>query len=592
MSSLPPGMVLVLGALAVPFLKGHIRKLWMLALPVVSFLHMRSFGGDFVAQSTFFGYDLTPIRIDALSLVWGYVFHIVAFLTVVYALHVKDKVQNVAGLMYAGSAICAAFAGDLITLFVYWELTAITSVFLIWAQRPERAYRTGLRYLIIQVASGVILLAGVILHMQEKGSLEFGHLGLESLGTKLIFLSFGIKCAFPFLHNWLQDSYPEATPTGTVFLSAFTTKLAVYALARGFAGTSILIPIGATMTLFPIFFAVIENDLRRVLAYSLNNQLGFMVVGIGIGTELAINGTAAHAFAHILYKALLFMGVGAVIQMTGKHKLSEMGGLYKTMPITLGLYMIGAFAISAVPLFSGFVSKSMIMTEAANQGYPVVWFCLLFATAGVVEHAGIKIPYFAFFAHDSGLRPKEAPINMLLAMGIAAFFCIFIGCNPHWLYGMLPNEMSYNPYDATHVITQTQILLFAMLAVWVLMVKKIYPPELPSINLDFDWFYRKGGKVFYAVMAMFWNTLNDLAHVFFVKGIAAKISAFTARGPAIVIRQVVGPLHSLGFFSDKSKEEARDALEKRATLGIHPIGLTALVAILFLLFLLLLVLAW
>ena len=496
MSSLPPGMILILGALAVPFLKGHIRKLWMLALPVVSFVHMRSFGGDFVAQSTFFGYELTPIRIDALSLVWGYVFHIVAFLTVVYALHVKDRVQNTAGLMYAGSAICAAFAGDLITLFVYWELTAITSVFLIWAQRTERAYRTGLRYLIIQVASGVILLAGVILHMQEKGSLEFGHLGLESLGTKLIFLSFGIKCAFPLLHNWLQDSYPEATPTGTVFLSAFTTKLAVYALARGFAGTSILIPIGATMTLFPIFFAVIENDLRRVLAYSLNNQLGFMVVGIGIGTELSINGTAAHAFAHILYKALLFMSMGAVLHRAGTIKASELGGLYKSMPLTALFCIVGSLSISGFPLFSGFISKAMVLTAAAEGHMVWISLALLVASAGVVDHSGIKIPFFAFFAHDSGRRVKEAPLNMLLAMGGAAGLCLFLGFGPgmRMLYSILPYPevaAGYHPWTSSHVMFSLQLLLFAALAFGILYRSGIYPPELRAVNIDTDVIYRK-----------------------------------------------------------------------------------------------------
>jgi multicomponent Na+:H+ antiporter subunit D len=240
-------------------------------------------------------------------------------------------------------------------------------------------------------------------------------------------------------------------------------------------------------------------------------------------------------------------------------------------------------------LFSGFVSKSMIMTEAANQGYPIVWLCLLFATAGVVEHAGIKIPYFAFFAHDSGLRPKEAPINMLLAMGIAAFMCIFIGCNPHWLYAMLPNPMNYEPYDATHVITQTQILLFAMLAVWVLMVKKIYPPELPSINLDFDWFYRKGGKAFYTIMALFWNALNEMAHALFVKTIAHKVGSFTAHGSAIMLRLFANPLRALGLLSHETEDEAKDALGKRAVSGIHPIGLTALFGMIFLLMLVVLV---
>jgi len=337
----------------------------------------------------------------------------------------------------------------------------------------------------------VLLLAGLLLHYQDTGSIAFEHLGLVSTGTFLIFLSFGIKCAFPLMHNWLQDSYPAATVTGTVVLSAFTTKMAVYALARGYAGTEILIYIGAVMTLFPIFFAEIENDLRRVLAYSLNNQLGFMVVGVGIGTELALNGTAAHAFCHILYKSLLFMSVGAVLYRTGTSKASELGGLYKTMPVTMVCCLIGAASISAFPLFSGFVSKSLILDASAANGYYLVWLALLIASAGVLSHSGIKIPYFTFFAHDSGKRPAEAPIHMRLAMIITAALCILIGVFPALLYGLLPYEVNYQPYTVDHVLVQMQLLIFALLAFVFLMKTGIHPPEVRATNIDTDVVYRK-----------------------------------------------------------------------------------------------------
>jgi multicomponent Na+:H+ antiporter subunit D len=353
-----------------------------------------------------------------------------------------------------------------------------------------------MRYLIIQVGSGVILLAGLIIHAADTGSIAFGYLGLSSPGTALILVAFGIKCAFPLLHNWLQDAYPEATVGGTVWLSAFTTKLAVYALARGYPGTDMLIWIGVTMTAFPIFFAVIENDLRRVLAYSLNNQLGFMVTGIGIGTEMALNGTVAHAFSHILYKALLFMSMGAVLYRTGTIKGSELGGLYKSMPWTAGFCIVGAASISAFPLFSGFISKSLILTAAASEGHFVTWLVLLFASAGVFHHSGIKIPFFAFFAHDSGIRCKEAPWNMLAAMAIAAFLCIAIGVYPDPLYDILPFPVDFAPYTTEHVITQLQLLLFSALAFTWLKRTGLYPPELRSVNLDFDVVYRKGLPAF------------------------------------------------------------------------------------------------
>ena len=307
----------------------------------------------------------------------------------------------------------------------------------------------------------------------------------------LIFVAFGIKCGFPLVHTWLTDAYPESTPTGMVFLSAFTTKLAVYALARGYAGTEVLIPIGTAMTAFPIFFAVIENDLRRVLAYSMINQIGFMVVGVGIGTSLALNGAVSHAFNDVIFKGLLLMSMGAVLHQTGKINGSELGGLYKSMPQTTGLCIVGAASISAFPLFSGFVSKSMVMSAAAAEGHWIVWILLLFASAGVFHHAGIKIPYFAFFAHDSGIRTREAPLNMRIAMAMAAILCIVIGCYPAWLYSLLPYEVGYVPYTGSHVLVQVQLLFFSALAFAFLNLVGLYPPELRSVNIDSEWVYRR-----------------------------------------------------------------------------------------------------
>ena len=488
---IPPGLFLIAGALLVPLFRGRWRQMYMLFLPLAGlWCLVDGQSGTFFAF-TFMEYEIVPVRVDPLSLIFGYIFHIAAALSVVYAWHNDDIVEQMAGLAYAGSGIGAVFAGDLITLFVYWEAMAVTSVFLIWARRTEASYAAGMRYLIIQVGSGVLLLSGAILMAHETGSIAFEKMTLGSLATWLILIAFGIKCAFPFMHNWLQDSYPEATVTGTVFLSAFTTKCAVYALARGFPGEELLIYVGAAMTAFPIFYAVIENDLRRVLAYSLNNQLGFMVVGVGIGTTLAINGAAAHAFAHILYKALLFMSMGAVLYRVGTVKGSELGGLYKSMPFTTLFCIIGAASISAFPLFSGFIAKSLTLSAVAHEGYLAIWMILLFASAGVFHHSGIKIPYFAFFAHDSGKRCKEAPLNMLIAMGITAFMCIAIGVYSPWLYSLLPYPVEYQPYTPSHVIGQYQLLMFSALAFAVLMRFKIYPPELKSVNLDFDITYRK-----------------------------------------------------------------------------------------------------
>ena len=466
-------------------------RVLLLIIPLIAFIQIFNMELDSSLIVDFMGFNLELVRFDKLTRIFGLIFCLAAFLGNLYAWHVKDKIQQVAAIIYSGSAIGAVFAGDLVTLFFFWEGTAIASVFLIWARGTQASYHTGMRYLIIQIISGLILLMGTILHYKESGSIEFTQFQLNSVGSWLIFISFGIKCAFPFLHNWLQDSYPAATVTGTVILSAFTTKLAVYALARSFPGTDILIYIGAAMTLFPIFFAEIENDLRRVLAYSLNNQLGFMVVGVGIGTEMALNGTASHAFAHILYKALLFMSVGAVLFRTGTSKASELGGLYRTMPLTTVFCLIGAASISAFPLFSGFVTKSLILDETAYKHYELIWFILVFASAGVLSHSGIKVPFFAFFSHDSGRRPKEAPTHMLLAMGLTSALCIIIGIIPSLLYDYLPYAVNYKPYSTYHVINQLQLLCFAILSFILIKWLNLLPKEIKSINLDFDVIYRK-----------------------------------------------------------------------------------------------------
>jgi multicomponent Na+:H+ antiporter subunit D len=510
-SSSLPGLVLILGAALIPLLRGRLRRLYLLLLPLVSFvlLHQAvlSSGVDAQWHLRALGHELTPVRFDQLSLLFAALFHLALFLGTVFALHVEDATQHVAAFVYGGSAIGAVFAGDLVTLFVYWEVVGLSSTFLIWARRTNRAYAAGMRYLLWQIVSGVLLLAGALSFVHEGQPLTFGAIALppvDSLGRLpealsanpggwLIFLAIGIKCAFPGLHTWLTDAYPEATPTGTVFLSSFTTKLAVYALIRAFAGTEVLIGIGAVMAGFPIFYAVIENDLRRVLAYSLINQVGFMVVGVGIGSELGLNGACAHAFADVIFKGLLFMAMGAVLHRTGRITSSELGGLWKSMPFTCGCCIVGAASISAFPLFSAFATKSLIMTAAAEGRRIVVWLVLLFAAAGVFHHAGIKIPFFAFFAHDAGLRPKPAPWNMRVAMGIGALLCLTIA-NPFIVqefYGLLPHAMDYQPYTSFHVVSQLQLLFFSALAFVTLMLTGLYPPELRSVNLDADWIWRR-----------------------------------------------------------------------------------------------------
>lgn len=492
-----PALPFLIAAVLVLAARGWLRTAVMLAAPVLGALQILSVDQNLFHELRLLDLELVPYRMDALSRVFGYAFLIGAFLSILFSIRNKDTMEHVAALIYVAGSLGVVFAGDLLTLFIAWEIMGVSSVFLIWASRNEHAFHAGMRYLIYQVLSGVLLMGGALWFWLDNGNLMFSKMELDSTAAYLMLLAFGIKAGFPFLHNWITDGYPHGTATGSVFLCIFTTKSAVYTLARGFPGTEELIYIGAAMTFFPIFYAVIENNLRRVLSYSIINQIGFMVVGIGIGTELSLNGTAAHAFSHIIYKSLLFMSMGAVLLQAGTVRASELGGLYRRMPFTATFCIVGAASISAFPLLSGFVSKALIMSAVLKEGYLVPWLILLFASAGVLEHAGIKIPYFGFFTRHGNPQAKEAPVNMLAAMAIAAILCIGIGLRPDLLYAMLPHSIEYHPYDVSHVLTQMQLLLFATLAIVLLHRSGRYPVEIPSTNLDAEWFYRRLFPAFY-----------------------------------------------------------------------------------------------
>ncbi|WP_409433470.1 Na(+)/H(+) antiporter subunit D [Litorimonas sp. RW-G-Af-16] len=483
---------------------GFLRKILVLGAPILAgaLIYQMYFGQDIGSDGViggkllFGGIELTTLRIDRLSLVWGFLFCLAGVINAIYGLHEKCRITDSSALVYTGAAIAGVLAGDMITLFIFWELTAISSVFLIW-KGGEHAYAAGLRYLAIHVLSGVMLLAGAVMFARANGGdFTFGYIGLDAPGGLLLLLAMGIKCGFPMLHMWMQDAYPKASITGTVILASFTTKFAIYALARAFPGTDILIWIGCIMTCFPVFFAVVENDLRRVLAYSLNNQLGFMVAGIGIGTTMAMNGVVGQVFVHVIFKGLLFMSIGAVMYRTGTAKASELGGLFRSMPFTAVLCLIGAGSIAAFPLLAAFVTKSMILAAAVEEHLYIPFLMMLFASAGVMEHSGIKVPHFTFFAHDSGRRVKEAPWNMLVAMSLAAILCIVLAWpwgGYQMLYALMPYETDYKPYTVDHVVFQMQLLFAAIFAFTLLKRFKLYPAERRAEILDADWLYRKVG---------------------------------------------------------------------------------------------------
>ncbi|RLA36616.1 MAG: Na(+)/H(+) antiporter subunit D [Gammaproteobacteria bacterium] len=491
---LHPALFYLVGALLIPLLRGRARQVCQIVVPLLAIACVLALDPGSYGLVTFAGRELVMVQVDRLSLVFGVVFTLMSLIGMVYALHVHRPGEHIAAFLYVGSALIVVFAGDFFTLFVGWEVMAFASAYLIFAQGGRAALGAGYRYLLVHVTGGVCLLAGIVLYTIASGTALFGPLPADgSLAYYLILCGFLLNAAVPPLNAWLTDAYPEATVTGAVFLCAFTTKTAVYVLIRAYPAAEILVVLGVIMALYGVVYAVLENDCRRLLGYHIVSQVGYMVAGVGIGTELALNGATAHAFAHILYKALLFMGAGAVIYMTGRRKLTELGGLYRTMPLTLTLYMIGAFAISAFPFFSGFVSKSMVIAAAAGDNRALATLLLTMASSGTFLHTGLKLPYYMFFGKDCGLRPAEPPRNMLLGMGLAAFFCIAIGVYPDMLYRMLPFPVDFVPYTGAHVTGSLGILLFTGLGFF-LFLRHLDPKD--TVSLDTDWFYRKGARAF------------------------------------------------------------------------------------------------
>jgi multicomponent Na+:H+ antiporter subunit D len=495
MNSVPPGLILVAGAILLGFSPRAVRSWVFIVVGLCAILQITLALQSGSTQTLhWLTMNLMPLRVDELSLVFAYVFGVLLVIGGIYAVHIYDRGQQIASLLYGGGALGVVFAGDLLTLVIFWELMAVASSYLIFAGASESftrdSHRAGIRYLFVHLVGGSLLLGGVLWHLGDGGGMAFDLMSSHP-ATWLILLGFAINAAIPPLHAWLADTYPESSVTGSIFLSGLTTKTAVYVLARGFAGWDILIPLGVAMAILGVVFAVLENDIRRLLAYHIISQVGYMVAAVGIGTEAAINGASAHAFAHVLYKGLLFMGAGAVLYATGKSRLTELGGLARQMPITFGLYMVGALSISAFPLFSGFVSKSMVLHAAEQSHITWVVFILYVASVGTFLHTGLKLPYFTWLGTGKTKLTRNVPPGMHIAMGIAAVLCIAIGVYPRILYDLLPYPTHYAPYTSAHVIHSLQMLGFTVIGFWLLR-KKLGGET--TVTLDTDWFYRKAGR--------------------------------------------------------------------------------------------------
>jgi multicomponent Na+:H+ antiporter subunit D len=501
---LHPAAILLLGAALLPLIPARLRKGWLLLVPALVFARVIGLAQGTFGEVHFLQWTLVFGRVDRLSRVFAYIMSLTCLIGTLYGLHVKEPAQHVAAWTYAAGSLGAIFAGDYLTLFLFWELMALSSVFLVWFRREPGSLAAGFRYLLVHIAGGLSLLAGILLlGLGPGGDLSFVAFDVHhpTAATWLVLGGFLLNAAVPPLHAWLPDAYSRGTFNGSVFLSAFTTKTAVYALCRGFAGMEILIVLGVIMTLYGVVYAVIENDMRRLFSYHIVSQVGYMVAGVGIGTDLAINGACAHAFAHILYKGLLFMGGGAVLHMAGTTKFTELGGLYRKMPWTFLFTLIGGLSISGFPLLSGFISKSMIVQAGFEEHLLWAGFLLNLAAIGTFYCNGLKVPFLVWYGKnncspETELRAKDPPWNMIAAMAVTSALCFFIGCYTPFLYDMLPRPgVEYHPFTSYHLSESLEILLFTALAFFVLVrLGKVEPHD--TISLDTDWFYRKGGRAF------------------------------------------------------------------------------------------------
>ena len=590
LDNIPPAFLLIIGAFILLILPATVRKIGAIALAALGFYAISQLSEGSRILPEFLGFDLTLLRVDSTSKAFGYIFTLSAFGALIYSWREQCRLQNTAALAYVGSALGVVFAGDMISWYLFWEMMAISSTFLVLARNTKNSRLAAQRYILVHLAGGLVLLTGIILAIHESGSIDFSKENIYQNSTAKNFILIGIlinAAAVPF-SSWLPDAYPESTVFGGIILSAYTTKTAVYTLVRGFPGEEILIPIGCIMAVYGIIYALLENDMRRILAYSIINQVGFMVCGVGIGTKLAMAGVVAHAFCHIIYKALLWMSAGAVLYRTGKSKCTELGGLYKTMPITMVLGTIGALAISGVPLTSGFISKTLITAAAESQNLIWAWLSLEVASAGVFLHAGIKFPFFVFFNVDRGLRPKEAPRAMVAGMGIMAFLCIYLGVNPNHLYSILPyNEILSEKnsfyeiyiYHFDHVVTMFQMLAFSGLTFF------LFLPMLrrtPTISIDFDWFYRKGAKLFYCCMDKTFNSLNKASEHIFIKKFLPALAQFIVVAPATITVVLLRPVwqESLNPDEDNIKKREQELIAKFSS-GTFPVAYSAIFILIF-----------
>jgi multicomponent Na+:H+ antiporter subunit D len=502
-----PSLAFLMLAAVLPFLPGNRRWKFLLLIPPLAAIYAAFFNqaGAHLTLN-WLGQSLELAKVDALSSIFCQVFAVMSLAGILYSLHVNDKGQHIAALLYVAGGFGCVLAGDFLTLFAFWELMSLGSTFLVMLNRTRESVLASFRYFMYHTVGGLFLLAGILLRYKHTGSFAVGPILHASANPYdwLILIGFCVNAAVVPLHAWLPDAYPRGTVTGSVFMCAYTTKTAVYVLARVFPAWEILAIAGTVMAVYGVLYASMENNARRILSYHIVSQVGYMVAGIGVGTAMTINGATAHAYAHILYKGLLFMGAGAVLYSAGTQRLDELGGLAARLPWVMVCYMVAALSISGMPLFNGFISKNMTIQGAAAAHQTFVALGLEIAAVGTFISVGLKLPYFAFWggkATDWKRDLKPVPVNMYCGMGLLSVLCVLQGVFPGILYRFLPHQEAvgaFVPWQSWNVLQALMLLGFSGLAFY--LTRGILTPH-KALNLDFDWFYRLIGKILYHLIS-------------------------------------------------------------------------------------------
>lgn len=489
-----PALIYYIGILLLPFFKeGKGRNIFLIAIPTLALIDCILITPQVSWTVDFFNFHLVFMKADRLSLIVAYIFALIGLLGIVYSLHVSNE-RHIFAYLYIGSSLGAVFAGDFLSLYVFWEIMAVAPTILVWIGRKEEEIKAASRYLIMHAMGGLVLLAGIILQYRATGSLAIQPIH-DGLHFWLILIGLGTNAAFIPIHTWLPDTYPTGHFTASVFLCVYTTKTAVYMLARTFPNELVVGYIGAVMALYGVSYAILQSRARKLLSYHVVSQVGYMVASIGVGTAVGLNGSIAHLLNHILYKALLFMSIGSVVYMAGKEDLTEMGGLLKRMPVTAICCTIGALSISGVPLFNGYISKSLMLAAAHNPKHQLILFMLEMAAVGTFL-SFCKIIYFAFLGEERSdfEEAKDPPLHMRVAMIATAVFCVAIGVIPQLLEAILPYDMAeFHYYSFGHTLGTIMLLGTALL---VFKYKISYYSPHKRIVYDFDYFYRKLGSFF------------------------------------------------------------------------------------------------